>query len=697
MSTLQRYPPISPKCPAFLHGGDYNPDQWLATPEVWDEDVRLMKAAGCNAMSIGIFSWAALEPEEGRFTFDWLDTIMDKLAAKQVYAILATPSGAKPAWMSARYPEIRRVTVNGQRERHQGRHNHCRASPVYREKCRMINTRIAQRYQSHPALIAWHVSNEYNGEPCYCGLCLGTFRNWLRRKYQDDLGRLNQAWWTGFWSHTFTDWNQIYPDDATLHGMMLDWTRFNTEQAIDFFMYEAGPLRSLTPKIPVTTNFMGLCPTLDYWKFARAVDVISWDSYPSWHAPWGNAQVACETAFTHDINRSMKGGRPFMLMESTPSMTNWQTVSKLKRPGMHLLASLQAVAHGSDTVQYFQWRKGRGGVEKFHGAVVDHCGHEKTRVFEDVAEVGRSLERLAPVLGTTVRPEVAVVYDWETRWAVDNIQGLGRDLKKYAETVISHYQPFWANGIPVDVIDQTVALEGYRLVITPMMYLLRPGMAQKLSAFVAAGGTWVATYWTGIVDENDLCFTGGWPGAGLREVLGIWDEEIDAGYPLDRNHVAMKAGNALGMKGRFEASELFGLIHAEKARVLATYADDFYKGRPAVTVNSFQKGEAYYLAARTEADFQDAFYGALIDRMKFTPALAARLPPGVSAQIRSDGKQDYVFVMNFNDKPVKLTLKAKPARRDLLSGKAMKGALTLPPYGVKVLESLAGSRSAKAG
>jgi beta-galactosidase len=289
---------------------------------------------------------------------------------------------------------------------------------------------------------------------------------------------------------------------------------------------------------------------------------------------------------------------------------------------------------------------------------------------------------------------VAVVYDWETRWAVDNIQGLGRDLKKYAETAIAHYRPFWATGIPVDVIDQTVALDGYRLVITPMLYLLRPGMAQKLSAFVAAGGTWVATYWTGIVDENDLCFTGGWPGAGLREVLGVWDEEIDAGYPLDRNHVVMKAGNALGMKGRFEASELFGLIHAEKARVLATYADDFYKGRPAVTVNSFQKGEAYYLAARTEAAFQDAFYGALIDRMKLKPVLAARLPPGVSAQIRSDGKQDYVFVMNFNDKPVTLTLKAKPARRDLLSGKVVKGSLALPPYGVKVLESLASPRDA---
>jgi len=687
MTTTQRFPPIHPRCPAFLHGGDYNPDQWRATPEVWDEDMRLMKAAGCNAMSVGIFSWAALEPEEGRYTFDWLDTIMDKLAANGLFAVLATPSGAKPNWMSARYPEIRRVNVNGLRERQQGRHNHCRASPVYREKCRLINARLAQRYSAHPALIAWHVSNEYNGEPCYCGLCLGTFRNWLRRKYQDSLDQLNQAWWTGFWSHTISDWNQIYPEDYSLPAMMLDWTRFNTEQAIDFFLYESGPLRMVTPNVPVTTNFMGLCPTLDYWKFAKAVDVVAWDSYPSWHHPDGDAAIACQTAFTHDINRSMKGGRPFMLMESTPSMTNWQAVAKLKRPGMHRLSSLQAVAHGADTVQYFQWRKGRGGVEKLHGAVVDHCGHEGTRVFAEVAEVGRTLARLTPVLGTTVRPEVAVVYDWENRWALDGLQGLGQNLKKYPETAIAHYRPFWAAGVPVDVIDQTAALEGYRLVITPMLYLLRPGMAQKLKDFVAAGGVWVATYWTGIADETDLCFTGGWPGAGLREVLGVWDEEIDAGYPQDANTVVMKAGNALKLKGSFAARELFGLIHAESAKVLATYGGDFYAGRPALTVNGFGQGEAYYVAARTEADFLSAFYGALIDRLELAPALDAELPEGVSAQLRTDGKTDYVFVMNFNATSSTVTLKAKPARRDLLTGKAVKGALELEPYGVRVLAS----------
>lgn len=684
MKPVERYAPINPKCPHFLHGGDYNPDQWATTPEVWDEDMRLMKLAGCNAMSIGIFSWMALEPEEGRFAFDWLDTIMDKLARNKAYAVLATPSGSKPPWMSARYPEVCRVDAKGLREHHHLRHNHCRTSPVYREKCRIINSKLAERYKDHPALLVWHISNEYNGAPCYCALCLDAFRAWLKKKYRT-LDALNQAWWTGFWSHTFSDWNQIYPDDYSLHGMMLDWTRFNTDQTIDFYLDEIGPLRQFAPDTPITTNFMGLCPTLDYWKFANAVDVVSWDSYPTWHEPKSDVSLACRTAFTHDINRSMKGGKPFMLMESTPSMTNWQRVAKAKRPGMHLLSSIQAVAHGSDTVQYFQWRKGRGGCEKFHGAVVDHCGHENNRVFRDVAEVGHVLKRMDDVVGTTVWPEVAVLFDWENMWAIEQSYGLGIEQKKYTETCVSHYRPFWEAGVPVDVIDQTAPLENYSLLITPMLYLLRPGMAEKIRKFVAAGGTWVATYWSGIVDENDLCFTGGWPGGGLREVLGIWDEETDTIYPEENNSVVMSAGNSLKMKGRFKTCDIHALIHAESAKVLATYGADFYKGRPAVTVNGYQKGKAYYIASRNEARFHKGFYDGLIRSLGISRSLDVRIPAGVSIQHRTDGNTDFIFVMNFNSRPASVALEAGASYLDTVSGKTVQKRVTLPAYGLAIL------------
>jgi beta-galactosidase len=421
-----KYPPINAKFPHFLHGGDYNPDQWIATPEVWDEDIRLMKLSHCNTMTVGIFSWSMLEPVEGRFTFDWLDTVMDKLADNGFFAILATPSASRPPWLSRKYPEVLRVDADRRRILHGQRHNHCYTSPLYRQKVQIINTKLAERYGRHPALLLWHLSNEYGGE-CHCELCQAAFRQFLRRKYQDSLDQLNQAWWNRFWGHAFTDWEQIEspsPRGQTqIHGLDLDWRRFVTLQTADFMNAELVPLRKFTPSVPVTTNFMGFYPVLDYWKLAPSLDVISWDSYPSWHGREEDWRLAAHVGFVCDLNRSLKGGRPYMLMESVPSATNWAEVCKLKRPGMHLLSSLQQVAHGSDTVQYFQWRKSRGGSEKFHGAVVDCTGGENTRVFRDVTGVGEAIEKLDGVIGASVPADVGILFDWENAWAIGLAQG----------------------------------------------------------------------------------------------------------------------------------------------------------------------------------------------------------------------------------------------------------------------------------
>ncbi|NLO49013.1 MAG: beta-galactosidase [Clostridiales bacterium] len=685
---VNQYPPISDKCRHFLHGGDYNPDQWIKTPEIWDEDMRLMKLANCNAMSVGIFSWSSIEPEEGLFTFAWLDTIMDKLHDNHSFAILATPSGARPAWMSEKYPEVLRMGPDRERNLHGHRHNHCPTSPIYREKTAQINRKLAERYKNHPALILWHVSNAYGGE-CHCPLCREAFRDWLKRRYENDLDRLNDAWWTGFWSHRYSDWSQLEPPaphgETSVHGLNLSWKRFVTDQTISFYKNEIAPLRELTPDIPVTTNLMGTYTGLDYTKLAKELDVVSWDNYPNWHNDWeSTAELASKISFVHDLNRSLKGGKPFMLMESTPSHVNWQQVNKLKRPGMHYLSSLQAVAHGSDTVQYFQWRKSRGSSEKLHGAVVDHCGHENTRVFKDVAEVGAALQKLNCVLGTTVRPDAAVIYDWENRWAIDDAQALKKDQKGYLETCESHYRALWKRGIPADVISMDSDFSSYKLVIAPMLYMVRPGTAERIEKFVENGGVFVTGYFSGYVDENDLCFLGGFPGP-LRKVTGIWAEEIDALYDDDKNAVVFGPDNALNLNGEYEAREYCELIHAETADVLAVYKSDFYAGRPAVTVNSFGKGKAYYLAARTEERFLDVFYQKLADKKGLMRALHCELPEGVTAQLRCGGGRKFIFLMNFSEAEKIVDIPGF-LYKDLLTGEMYNDRISLLPYGVKVME-----------
>jgi beta-galactosidase len=687
----KKWNPAIPGFDQMLHGGDYNPDQWLHEPAVIAEDFRLMPKAGYNIVSLGIFAWTSLEPEEGRYTFEWLDEIMDRVARAGMKAALATPSGAKPLWMSEKYPEVRRMTPVGDgmhllREPSGFRHNHCFTSPVYRAKVAEINGRLAARYAKHPALGLWHISNEYGGE-CHCDYCYEAFRAWLRRKY-GTLEALNRAWWSRFWSHTITEWSQIQGTDWSVDAMKVDWRRFVSHQTTDFMRHEIAALRKHTPQVPVTTNMMNTYHRLDYAVMADHVDVIANDSYPNygdsaqlWHqAGW--------ISFNHDVERGLKHGQPFIQMECSPSATNWTKVTALKRPGIHRLEALAAVAHGAEGVMYFQWRKGSGGFEKNHGAVVDHVGHENTRVFRDVAEVGEILRKLQPVRGSTVRSDVALIHDWNARWSLEYTAGPGAGSaapdRDCCDVSCSHYRSFWKQGMNVDVVRPDADFSGYRLVVAPMLHLVDAGLAAKLRAFVSNGGTLVSTFLSAVVDDNNQCYRGGLPGAGLREVFGVWAEEIDHLEDSDAQSLVMKPKNKLGLKGTFKAHTYCDLLHAEGAEVLASYGGQFYKNAPAVTRNRFGKGQAIYIGAKTDEDFLDAFYRALAAKLPIRPVISGRIPEGVMVRTRTDGENTWLFVLNFRRTPQTVTL-GKGRRRDLITGKPVGERLRLPGYGSTVL------------
>ncbi|NBJ93906.1 beta-galactosidase [Parablautia muri] len=638
----------------LLHGGDYNPEQWLESPEILDKDIAYFKKAKINEVSLGIFSWSVLEPEEGKFHFEWMEEIIDRLYENGISTILATPSGARPKWMADKYPEVLRMDETRRRMLYGTRHNHCYTSPVYREKTRIMNQELARRFGPHPGVIAWHISNEYGGE-CHCPLCQEEFRKWIQNRYQT-VERLNHAWATTFWSHKYNRFDQVESPSSIgepgLHGLNLDWRRFVTDRTLDFIRHEIAAIRNGGSDKPTTINMMYDFRELNYHKLADVIDFVSWDNYPQWHKK-EEILTARDSGMQHDIMRSLRK-EPFFLMESCPSATNWQPVSKLKKPGMLHAASMQAVAHGSDSVLYFQLRQSQGSSEKFHGAVIDHYGGEDTRVFGEVSQVGESLRRLGEVAGTMPKAKVAVLFDWESRWAMEDAQGPRNDGLFYKESVLKSYHAFRNLGLDVDMIDMEQPLEDYKIVAAPMLYMFRAGFEEKARRFVSEGGKFILTYWSGIVDETDLCFLEGTP-HGLMDVMGLRSTEIDGLYDGEVNSGVPVEGNTLHMAHTYACSHLCDLVRLSTAEAVLVYGSDFYKGMPALTKNNFGEGQAYYICADFDQDFYDDFYGKIVKEARIELPVE-KIPAGVEVTRRSSKDAEYLFVQNFNREPVNMDL-----------------------------------------
>lgn len=639
------------KTEKLLHGGDYNPEQWLNRPDILEKDIEMLKEAGCNVVSLGIFSWSTLEPEEGFYQTKWLENIVNNLYENGIYTILATPTGARPKWMADKYPEVLRVDENRRRMLFGFRHNHCYTSPVYREKTAKINGLLSQRLGKHPGVILWHVSNEYGGE-CHCPLCQKAFRNWLREKY-GTIENLNDKWCTTFWSHTYQSFDQIESPssigETQLHALNLDWKRFVTHQTADFLHHEVQAIREGGSTLPTTANLMYYYDGLDYFRLAKEIDVVSWDTYPTWHKE-AVMETAYDNGMCHDLMRSLKN-KPFFQMESCPGSTNWQGVSKLKKPGVLFSQSMQAIAHGGEGALYFQIRQSRGASEKFHGAVIDHYGGKDTRVFKEVAKTGQALAQISELAGSRVVSKVAILFDWSSRWAMEDSQGPRNKGLHYMEVLRKVYRGFRKKGLNVDLIDMECNLSGYEILAIPMGYMFKEGFAEKVRAFVEKGGTLITTYWSGIADDTDRCYLGGTP-YGLMDVLGIRSEEIDGLYDWEENQMVPVKDNELGLSKTYTCKYLCDLVKVQTARTLMTYGSDFYKGYPCLTVNEYGEGKAWYVACDGEKEFYEDFIGRALDDSHIAGAVKAEIPEGLEITTRETDSIRYYIYQNFGESPV---------------------------------------------
>lgn len=658
------------------YGGDYNPEQW--PEDTWAEDMRLLKLAHIDIVTLNVFSWAALQSDEVTYHFEKLDKIMNLVRDNGMKVCMATSTGAHPAWMARKHPDILRVESNGMRRKFGSRHNSCPNSPTYQKYAKALATRLAERYKDYDNIVAWHISNEYGGE-CYCENCEKAFRVWLKEKYHT-IDEVNRAWDTAFWGHTFYDFDDIVVpnhlsehwgnDRTTFQGISLDYKRFNSESLLNAFRLEYDAIHAITPDIPITTNLMGTYQPLDYQMWGKYMDFISWDNYPSNETPLE------ETAMRHDLMRGAKQGKPFALMEQTPSVTNWLPYNMLKRPGVMRLWSYQAVAHGADTVMFFQMKRSIGACEKYHGAVIDHVGNENTRVFREVTELGAELEKLgSQTLGARTDAKAAIVFDWDNWWGISYSAGPSIYLD-YCQEVLHYYKALHNKNIPVDMIGVEDDLSKYSLVIAPVLYMVKGNYDERIRTFVKNGGRFLTTFFSGYVDEHDLVTIGGYPGK-LRDILGIWVEEEDA--------LPKEMENSFSYQGKtYPAKMLCDLLHTEGAQTLTSYEKDFYAGMPVLTKNAFGTGYGYYVATSSDDTFYEDYLSEICAEAGITPIMDT--PPTVEVTMRSNANGSFVFLLNHGEETYETTLPF--AGTDLLTETtyAQNDTIALKAKGVAIIK-----------
>ena len=667
---------FSNKVNKIVYGGDYNPEQW--PEEIWADDMRLLKEANIDIVTLNVFSWAALQPSEETYDFSKLDKIMEMVRDNGLQVCLATSTGAHPAWMAKKYPDILRTEFNGLKRKFGGRHNSCPNSPTYEKYSVRLAKKIAERYRDYNNIVAWHISNEFGGE-CYCENCEKAFRVWLKKKYQT-IENVNRAWNTAFWGHTFYDWDEIVlpnllsehfeQDRSQFQGITVDYKRFNSESILECYKREYDALKAITPDIPITTNLMGFYKPLDYKMWAKYMDVVSWDNYPS------NEDSPAQIAMSHDLMRGINGGEPFLLMEQTPSVTNWLPYNALKRPGVMRLWSYQAVAHGSDSVMFFQMRRTVGACEKLHGAVIDHVGTNETRVFREVKALGAELKELGEqTLGAVTDAKAAIYFDWDNWWAIECSAGPNCDLK-YKDEIYNYYQALYKLNIPVDIVGPEDDLGKYQLLIAPILYMTKTGYDEKIRTFVKNGGTFVTTFFSGIADEHDLIVTGGYPGK-LRDIMGIWVEESDALPSGAENHFTYR-GKA------YPAKLLCDLSHLEGAEALSVYEEDFYAQMPAITKNQFGDGRAYYVATRSNEEFYQTLMADICEECGVESLLAPQENLEVTMRRNENGR--FLFLLNHADREQETVI--KEAGCGLLEKQeyAAGDVVSVPAKGVQIIK-----------
>jgi len=659
-------------------GADYYPEHWPR--ERWKRDAELMQEAGINVVRLAEFAWALLEPQEGQYDLAWLDEAIELLGSHGIDVIMCTPTATPPAWLCAQYPEIMRVNRDGKRVAFGQRRQYCATSATYRRLCARIINKLAEHYSNNPHVIGWQLDNEFGGgnsTRCYCPECQRAFQQWAERRY-GTLEALNDAWGTNFWSHRYTSWAQI-PLPWSNVGVSnpcleLDFWRFASDQMVSFQQEQIDILREHCPKHFITTNLMGFhFQDINYYDLARNLDVIAWDNYPLHAARRRPDLGSWSPALSNALMRGLLD-RPFWVMEQQAGPSGWDTMSRAPKPGALRQMAYQAISHGADAIVFFRWRTCRFNTEEYWHGILDHDGQPRRR-YHEIAAMGQEIRRLGDTLeGGRTPKQVAILFSYDDAWALRLQPGApGLD---YSDIVASYYRILHQLGLSIDVIPPDRDLTPYPLVIAPVLHVLPEAWADNLNRYVSRGGMLIVGARSGVKDMSNRIVNLPLPGL-LRDVLGIEVDEYDPlGSDVQVQIRFVEGPTALGHTW----ADVLSPIDSD-CQILATFASEYYAGRPAITRHRYGQGQAVYVGTIGSDDLLSQLLTWAIEQVNIQPLMT--LPSDVELAVREKDGRQFLFITNYGQDSQ--TVEPPYPCHDLLTGQLCEGRLSIEPQQVLIL------------
>ncbi len=656
-------------------GVDYYPEHW---PENrWEKDAEMMKEAGFDTVRLAEFAWSKMETVEGDYDFSWLERAISTLATRDLKVVLGTPTAAPPQWLTGKHPEVLAVNEDKEVMKPGHRRHYCVNSQVYREYTRKIVAEMAKKFGTDERVIGWQTDNELGHPVCYCEDCRKGFHGWLKEKYED-LEELNRSWGTTFWSHEYTEWEQIpLPNDNPRKGpnpsLHLDYKRFFSQSTVEYNKLQVDLLRELTENQWVCHNFMPHFPNFDHFDMAEDLDLVTWDHYPT-----EIRDSYAEVSMGHDLTYGFKD-KPFWVMEQQCSYLTRDQLTPAPRPGETRMWTYQSLAHGADGIIYFRWRPCRFGDEQFHGGVLRHDGSRNSPRYREIKGIGEELNEIGEELdGTIVEADVGIYYSFEQNWSMDTYRY--HSPIDYKEEILKYYDALFGAGVNVKFVSRNGDFEQLDLLIIPVMPMVDEFLESKLKEFVQAGGTLVGTFRTGIKDFDNIVTDKTLPGR-LSDLFGV---EVSEFTPLADEPEVTLAFPAEGANS-YRAENWVDCIDPGEAETIAEYSGGWpgEKGYSGITKNEYGDGVAFYVGLSAESEFYGDLTSYLLDLAEISSAISGGEKIEVRKRFHRDENEELVFVINHSSSSGYVQL--PDSYVDLITGEVKSGNTEIEPFGVLVL------------